>query len=171
MCRINLQKFFSCDSKHVRFGMSVALPGKWIGQLRNVFSDARYESLIDVSYPWHVCACLIRQDWTAAQFHTVGRTSPQCVLILHLFSTWLGKFCNALPFETFFTLYTLPKSQRHLCVGFLIHCFILKKKAYCYSYYMYLTNLQLYQHHLWLNFFTNFNLSNTTKLILFVYGK
>ena len=72
---------------------------------------------------------------------------------------WLGNFCNSLFFETFFTPLDFAKnSQRHLCVSILIYCFILNKKAYWYSYHLYLTNFQLYQRHLQLTFFYKFQL-------------
>ena len=40
------------------------------------------------------------------------------------------KFCNTFPFETFFTLYSLHKSQGHLCVAFKTSAINWKRKHF-----------------------------------------
>ena len=63
-------------------------------------------------------ARIVRQDYTGAHFHALGGTSPQRLFILCLCgendaknSRQLGKFCNALPFETFFHPLQLPSQE------------------------------------------------------------
>ena len=65
-------------------------------------------------------------------------------------------FIDGFP-QTLFHPLHITKSQFHVCVGFFfILPLSLKKQAFCYSQYLYLTNFQLYQWHLQLTYFFNF---------------
>ena len=133
----------------IRYALVPMTTARWSPITRYVVF---YPDLLAVGGGTHdMCACIVRQDYTGAHIHALGRTTPQRLFILHhLRRERCAKFkvtrqflqCYSL-WNFFHPLHFAKKSAPSICRFFnLLLSF--KKKAYCYSYYLYLANFHFY---------------------------